>query len=108
MNTKLLYVQQSDLKYYSIISGVTGDHYDIVQFSTLSDKLNFVNYTVMNVKNLSVANQDIYTGLFFYDRIKIWSNIFHTHSNTSTSNPVSLVDSQDVIVPISVEPMAVQ
>lgn len=67
MNTRLLSGIQGDGKYYGVFTSVNGDHFDIIQYTTLSDKLNNTSGLTMNVSTLSNANKDIYSGLFFYD-----------------------------------------
>lgn len=109
MNNKVLSGVQSDLKYYSIQPSYNGTHFDIYQYNTLNDKLNLIGGTIMNVSNLSLANQELYTGIWFSDRIKLRTEIFESHSNDPNyAQTNTLYTANEVIIPITVDVMQVQ
>lgn len=109
MNNRVLGGVQADLKYYTILPAVNGTTFTIVQFNTLTDKLNNTGGTVQNVGSLSLANQELTTGIWFSDRIKLRTEIFESHSNDPIYPQTNtLYTANEVIIPITVDTMQVQ
>lgn len=109
MNNTILGGVQSDLKYYSIRPASNGLAFNIYQYSTLNDKLNQTNGIAQAVNNLTLANQELATGIWFSDRIKLWTEIFETHSNDPNYPQTNtLYTSNEIVIPITVDTMQVQ
>lgn len=67
MNNTILGGVQSDLKYYSIQPASNGLSFGIYQYTTLNDKLNQMNGVIQAVDTLTLANQELATGIWFSD-----------------------------------------
>lgn len=109
MNNRVLATALPDTKYYSILAAANGLRYEIVQYNSFSDKTNNVGGTVMNVSALSLGNQEIATGIWFLDRLKIRTEVFESHSNDPIyAQTNTLYAANEIIIPITVEPMQIQ
>lgn len=66
-----------------------------------------LNPTVMTgVVNLSIANKELYNGVWFMDRIKLRTEAFEVHANDplyARNGQLSLCN--EIIIPITVEPL---
>lgn len=108
INKLILQAQLNVSYYYLIAPSVTGDSYDIYQFNSTSDWLNFINYTVQPVSQLSVLNQDIKTGVAFLTSLFIKTELLHVHSNENATNgneSQSLITVNTLEVPVVVDIM---
>lgn len=106
MNNRVLSTALPDTKFYSILASLNGLSYEIVQYNNFSDKTNNLGGTVMNVSALSLGNQEIATGIWFLDRIKIRTEVFESHSNDPIyAQTNTLYAANEIIIPITVEPM---
>lgn len=71
--------------YYKIEESSNGSHFDVVWYSSISDRNVGVNGTVMiaqnNLASLPLLNSEIFYGTVFTNRIKMRCSLFEIHSS---------------------------
>jgi hypothetical protein len=90
--------------YFLLAPSLDGLHTLIYSFTSYSDKVNFVNYTIQPVNNLSVLNTGIYNNDVWLTSVFLKTEVVHVHSNENATSSSSLITTNTLEIPIAVEP----
>lgn len=90
-----------------VVASLSGTHWDVVSYASIADKFNDVNRTVQNVSTSSVLNAEIYSGIVWCDRVKLYCDVIKNGVNQNGNalfNTAS--ESQFIFIPLTIEPLS--